>query len=118
MLHAFTLLLLCQLVGEVVVRALGVPVPGPVLGMVLLFVGLCIKGSVPPALDEVGGTLLRHLSLLFVPAGVGVISYLALIEAELLPLALAVVPGTLIALVVTGWAMSWLTRRQPEDEQR
>ncbi|MFW5834989.1 MAG: CidA/LrgA family protein [Pseudomonadota bacterium] len=110
MLAALTLLLVCQLIGEIVTRALGLPIPGPVIGMALLFTGLCVRGSVPADLDAVGSTLLRHLSLLFVPAGVGVMGYLGVIEAELLPLVLAVVPGTLVALVVTGWVMARLSR--------
>jgi putative effector of murein hydrolase LrgA (UPF0299 family) len=108
MLTAFTTLLVCQLIGEVVVRSLGLPVPGPVLGMVILFVALAVHGRVPEALDRVGGTLLRHLSLLFVPAGVGVIAHLGRIQAEPWALLAALVPGTLLAILVTGWLMSRL----------
>ncbi|MEO1091078.1 MAG: CidA/LrgA family protein [Pseudomonadota bacterium] len=105
MIAAFTLLLVCQLVGEVLVRGFGWPVPGPVVGMVILFVGLVVRGGVPPSLDRVAAPLLQHFALLFVPAGVGVIAHLALIESEWLPLALAVVPGTLVAVLVTGWTL-------------
>ena len=72
MIPALSLLFLCQLAGEVVVRALGLPFPGPVLGMGLLFAGLLVRGRSDPALDAVADTILRHLSLLFVPAAVGV----------------------------------------------
>ncbi len=115
MLTALTALLVCQLGGEVVARALALPVPGPVLGMVLLFIALVIRGRVPVALDQVSGTLLRHLSLLFVPAGVGVIAHLGRIQAEPWALLLALVPGTLVAILVTGWAMSRLVT--PEDDR-
>ena len=89
-------LLVCQLAGETIARLAGLPVPGPVLGMVLLFVLLSIRGAVPEDLAKVAGGLLAHLSLLFVPAGVGVILHLSRIEAEW--------PAILVALVVSTWA--------------
>ena len=110
MLTAFTALLVCQLAGEVLVRAIALPIPGPVAGMLLLFAALVVRGRVPDALDAVGSTLLRHLSLLFVPAGVGVITHLGRIQAEPLALLLALIPGTLAAVLVTGWVMSRLGR--------
>lgn len=115
MLAAFTALLVCQLIGELVVRALDLPIPGPVAGMALLFAALVAHGRVPAALDRVGSTLLSHLSLLFVPAGVGVITHLARITAEPWALLLALGPATLIALVVTGWVMA---RLAPGDDER
>jgi holin-like protein len=112
MLTAFTALLICQLLGEAAVRTLGLPIPGPVAGMALLFVALVIHGRVPDALDRVGSTLLSHLSLLFVPAGVGVITHLGRISGEPIALLLALGPATLTALVVTGWVMARLAPRE------
>jgi holin-like protein len=88
-------LLGCQLVGEALVRLAGLPVPGPVLGMILLFAALSIRGAVPADLARVANGLLAHLSLLFVPAGVGVILHLARIEVEW--------PAIIVALVVSTW---------------
>ena len=112
MLTAFTALLVCQLVGEALVRTFELPIPGPVAGMALLFTALVIHGRVPDALDRVGSTLLSHLSLLFVPAGVGVITHLGRVSGEPWALLLALGPATLIALVVTGWVMA---RLAPSD---
>ena len=75
----FTILLACQLAGEVIARLLGLPVPGPVLGMVILFVALVIRGHVPDDVGVVTGGLLQNLSLLFVPAGVGVMLHAGLL---------------------------------------
>lgn len=111
MLFFITVLLVCQLAGEVAARAFHLPVPGPVLGMVLLFLGLVVKGGVPAELDRLGGTLLSHLSLLFVPAGVGVTVHLGLITREWLPIAGSLVLGTLVTMAVTGGVASWLLRR-------
>ena len=75
MLAAITLLLVYQLVGEVIVQLTRLPVPGPVIGMALLFFTLVLRGSAPAWLRETSQTLLSHLSLLFVPAGVGVMQH-------------------------------------------
>jgi len=110
MLAWLTLVFTCQLAGEAAVRALGVPVPGPVAGMVLLFIFLCIRGEVPEKLATVADTLLRHLSLLFVPAGVGVMAHVGLLGENLVPVSLALVLSTLVAIAVTALAMRWLNR--------
>ncbi|MDD3447846.1 MAG: CidA/LrgA family protein [Gammaproteobacteria bacterium] len=110
MLAALTLLLLCQLAGEVIAQLSGLPLPGPVIGMLLLFFGLVIRGEVPDALDQAARGLLDHLSLLFVPAGVGVVLHLARVGDEWLPLSAALVLSTLLAIVVTGRIMQRLGR--------
>lgn len=112
MLKFITLLLALQLAGEVIVAALGLPLPGPVVGMVLLFAGLVIRGGLPDGLDEVAQGLLKHLSLLFVPAGVGVMVHLALVRDEWAPIAVAVVGGTVVTVAVTALVMAGLSRRE------
>ena len=111
MLGAITGLLACQLAGEVLVRLSGVPVPGPVAGMALLFVVLLVRGGVPEGLERVTRGLLGHLALLFVPASVGVMVHLGTIGHEALPILGALVGGTAVTMVVTGWVMQGLSRR-------
>jgi holin-like protein len=98
-------LLLCQLVGEFVVTAVGVPVPGAVVGLVILLVVLRVrrptsKSSVVRTADG----LLSHLQLLFIPAGAGVITYLPLLGRSWLPILGGLVLGWLAALVCTAAA--------------
>ena len=112
LLSYITVLLLCQLAGEVVAQLAHLPVPGPVVGMVLLFVGLIVKGGVPEGLEKVGTTLLSHLSLLFIPAGVGIMVHLKLIATEWLPISVALVVSTALTLAVTGVVMQWLARQR------
>jgi holin-like protein len=107
-----TLLLVCQLAGEVVTRLLGLPVPGPVVGMVILFLGLALRGRVPEELERVGAGLLSHLSLLFVPAGVGVMIHLPLIAEEWLPISAALILSTLATIALTGLVMAALGGRK------
>ncbi len=110
MLKFVTVLLVLQLAGESVVAATGLPVPGPVVGMALLFVLLVLLGRVPRELDDTAQGLLRHLSLLFVPAGVGVVLHLALIRDEWLPIGAALLLGTLLTMAATAWLMVLLER--------
>ncbi|MEM6972213.1 MAG: CidA/LrgA family protein [Pseudomonadota bacterium] len=109
MVFFLTLILGCQLIGELAVAAIGLPLPGPVLGMVLLFAGLCI-GGLPDDLARVGDTLLANLSLLFVPAGVGVMLHAGLLGRDWLPLLGALVGSTLVTVLVTGMVMARLGR--------
>jgi holin-like protein len=110
MLRALAILLSFQLVGEILVRALALPVPGPVLGMLLLVLLLLWRGSVPTELRTTAQTLLSHLSLLFVPAGVGVMTHSAMLQREWLPLVLTLLGSTLIALLVTAATLHLLLR--------
>ena len=110
MLAWFTLILVCQLIGESVVTAFHLPFPGPVLGMVVLFAFLAIRDGVPAELGRVGDALLSNLSLLFVPAGVGVMAHFALLANDWPALGAAIIGSTMITVAVTALAMVWLTR--------
>jgi len=101
---ALILLLSCQLAGELAIRALALPVPGPVLGMALLFALLFWRRRSTPALDQAADTLLANLSLLFVPAGVGIVQHWHLLSAQLLPIMVTVVLSTLLALAASAAA--------------
>ncbi len=110
-LHGITWLLLFQLAGEVLAILFNWPVPGPVIGMMLLFVALLWRGQSSDALDEVSDGLLSHLSLLFVPAGVGIMVYFHRIASEWLPIGLTLLFSTVITMVTTAWVMQWMQRR-------
>jgi holin-like protein len=115
MLETLTLLLVCQLIGEAIVRYLALPVPGPVLGMVLLFAFLMARGKVSDDLARTTGTLLDNLSLLFVPAGVGVILYADLIAAEWKAIVAALIVSTIVTIAVTSLLMKKLAKPLPKD---
>ncbi|MBR1222017.1 CidA/LrgA family protein [Bradyrhizobium sp. U87765 SZCCT0131] len=110
MIASFSLILLCQLGGEILVRALGVPVPGPVVGFVALLILLLARdrwsmlalGPLQPgAVEGASRSLLGHLSLLFVPAGVGVIQKLDLIAAHGVAIFVVLALSVVITLLVT-----------------
>lgn len=109
-LNGITWLLVFQLVGEVTVRLLDWPVPGPVLGMLLLFLLLLVLRRVPDALDTSSSGLLSHLSLLFVPAGVGIMVHADRLLAEWLPIVAVLLVTTLLTMLVTAGIMVLATR--------
>lgn len=113
MLEYLTLILACQLIGEVAVSAAQLPFPGPVAGMVLLFLFLVIRGNVPDDLSQVSSALLNNLSLMFVPAGVGVMVHFKLLGTDVIPLSVALIVSTVLTIAITGFAMVYLKRRYP-----
>ena len=106
-----TWLLLFQCAGEAVSHLLGLPVPGPVVGMLLLFVALRIRDSVPDSIGVAADSLAKHLSLLFVPAGVGVMMYFGRLAGEWLPIVAALLISTIVAIAVAAVVFAALARR-------
>jgi holin-like protein len=102
MIRTITTLLLFQTIGEGIAFALSLPVPGPVIGMVLLFIYLLAAKGAVDKLAPVSLELLKHLSLLFIPAGVGIMVHAQRVAAEWLPIALALVASTVVSIAVTA----------------
>lgn len=110
MIPALALLLGFQLAGEVTARGLGLTVPGPVLGMAFLLAALVL---VPRLADTVRGAatgLLQHLSLLFVPAGVGIVGHLERLGADGPAILLAIVASTVLAIAAGALAFTAVLR--------
>lgn len=101
-------LLLCQLVGELIAHLFALPIPGAVIGMVLLFIMLIVKGEVSHHLKTDASGLLQHLSLLFVPAGVGIMVHIHRVAAELFPIAMAIIVSTFLGMAVTAGVFLFL----------
>ena len=102
MVRGLTLLLLFQLCGEILSRMFSLPIPGNVLGMGFLLLGLSVGLVDVEWLEEAAEMLLSNLGLFFVPAGVGVMVYGDLIAAEWLPICVATVVSTFVVMAVTG----------------
>ncbi len=116
MLPALTALLALQLLGEAVVRWLQWPLPGPVLGMAVLLALLALRPAWLAPLKPVANTLLQHLSLLFVPAGVGVMLHLQRLGQEAWAIGVALLLSTWIGMATTALTLVWLLRRQGRGE--
>jgi putative effector of murein hydrolase LrgA (UPF0299 family) len=110
MIASLSLILLCQLTGEVMVRGLGLPMPGPVVGLIILLLLLLARDRFtllargPLQGDGVEGAsrgLLAHLSLLFIPAGVGVVQKLDLLAEHGIAILAILAVSVVITLLVT-----------------
>tara|TARA_B100001939_G_scaffold268062_1_gene235564 strand:+ start:85 stop:453 length:369 start_codon:yes stop_codon:yes gene_type:complete len=103
-----------QLVGEAIQKYFGLSIPGPVIGLVLMLIALLASkhrthrpiAGLRDNLITVAETLLGHLSLLFVPIGVGVILHLHLLEAQLLRVLGVIIFGTIATMIFTAFIFS------------
>ncbi|MER0237479.1 CidA/LrgA family protein [Fulvimarina sp. MAC8] len=109
-LRALTGILLCQLFGEALVAATGLPLPGPVVGMALLFTFFVVKGGIPSSIATVGDGLLNNLAVLFVPAGVGIMQHTNRIGSEGFQLGGTLIASTLITIGVTALVMRFFMK--------
>lgn len=119
-LYGITLLLVFQLIGEGISLAFSLSIPGPVIGMLLLFLALLLfykikknnisKQHQDDALSTSANAILSHLSLLFIPAGVGLIVHINRLEDQWLPIIAAIALGSIITMAVTAWVMIFLNR--------
>jgi holin-like protein len=101
-------LLMFQFAGELIRAVTGLPVPGPVIGMVLLLIALLTKLPLPEGIHATSRKLLAYLGLLFVPAGAGIVTRLPLIGEHWLPIMIAVAGSTIITMVITALVMRGL----------
>ena len=115
MLQGLAILLTLQSLGEALSRLLHLPYPGPVIGMVLLLVALRWP-AVQLRVRAVAQFLLAHLSLLFVPVGVGVITHLGVLEQYGLRLVAVLVLSTWVGMAVSAWVLRWLMRGQAQTQ--
>jgi putative effector of murein hydrolase LrgA (UPF0299 family) len=104
-----------QFVGELSATLLGLPIPGPVIGMILLFLLLLKLGGLPKDLDRLASGLLSNLYLYFIPATVGVTTHIALIRNQWLPIVTAVAVSSVLAMIVAGWIMQGFAAKDDDD---
>ena len=110
MVPALVTILIFQLAGEVISRAFGLPLPGPVLGMLGLVLAFRVSPRLLALVRPVAQGLLGHLSLLFVPAGVGVVAHLPVLAEAGPALAVALVASTLLAIAVGALVFAGVAR--------
>ena len=111
MVRGFVILLSFQWLGELLSTGLNLPLPGSVIGMVLLLITLRFGLIKLTWVNEAAELLLKNLSMLFVPAGVGVMVYFDLIAKQWLPLTVATLLSTLAVLATTGLTAKFMSRK-------
>jgi len=102
MIRGFAILLGCQLLGELFARATGWPIPGNVLGMVLLLLALLLEVIKVEWVTDASELLLTHMALFFIPVGVAVMLYFDLLAREWLPIVAATVLSTFVVIAITA----------------
>lgn len=115
MIHGLLQLLLFQALGELLSKFLLPFIPGPVIGLVLLLCFLHWRGHVPAQIEQVGSGILQHLSLLFIPASVGVVLYWPLLRDHALAVVCALVVSVLATVGVSGALLKLLAGNRTED---
>lgn len=117
MIQTLAIILGFQLAGEVLSRALSLPLPGPVTGLVLLVLACILRPALAAAIRPVTQGLLAHLSLFFVPAGVGIVAHWDLLRDQGLGLAAALMGSTLLAIAAGAWAFTAVARLTGSEER-
>lgn len=118
LLRGLTWLVLFQLLGSALNVLLLPMLPGPIIGLVLLFGFLLLRGEVGESLTVASSSLLRYLPLLLVPAAVGVMTYAQAIAADFWAVGGALVLSLVLSLAFTGWLMQRLIERQARRREQ
>jgi holin-like protein len=112
---AIFVLIVLQLIGELVVQLSGLPVPGAIIGLILLYALLVWRGGITDEMSRTSGFLLQNLGLLFVPAGVGVIAYLPMIATEWWRILIVLLISVIVTIAITGLLVTRLSPRRIES---
>jgi holin-like protein len=111
MIQGLVQLFLFQALGELLSKFALPFIPGPVLGLVLLLAFLALRGHVPASMDLVGSGILQHLGLLFIPASVGVVLYLPLLQANAWAITAALVLSVAATVAVTALVLKLFAKK-------
>ena len=103
------------LIGEILSSTLSLPIPGNILGMVILFVLLCTKTIKVDQISNVTNFLLDHLAFFFIPAGVGLMSSMGIIKATWLQLLIVCIVTTIVIIAVTGITVQFVAERKKNN---
>jgi holin-like protein len=104
-------LIALQLIGESIVQVSGLPVPGAIIGLILLYAILVVRGDISEEMSRTSGFLLQNLGVLFVPAGVGVIAYLPMIAAQWWIILIVLLVSVCATVAVTGLVVARVSAR-------
>lgn len=115
MIDGLLILLFFQFLGEIVIHFTGLPLPASVVGMVLLLLALMLNAPYSDRVAEASGMLIRNISLLIFPLGVGIVMEWHRYQDYALALGVAVVLGTLVTLVLVTLLLKLLLRERGRE---
>ena len=110
MINGLVQLFIFQALGELLSKFALPFIPGPVLGLVLLLAYLSLRGHLPASIDLVGSSVLQHLGLLFIPASVGVVLYLPILQAHAWAITATLAVSVVTTIAVTAGVLKVLSK--------
>ena len=112
MIDGFIVLLACLFAGNIISDFFALPVPGSIIGMLILFCALLVRKNVSPSVDKVSMGLISIMGMLFVPAGVGISQYFDLLAREWPVIFFAGISTTLLSLAITAFLFQAIANRK------
>lgn len=112
---AFAALAACQIAGGLISQHLRLPVPGTVIGLLIMLAALSLLRRVPSALREVADFLLKHLNLFYIPAAIGIMAHVALVRQDILPILAALFGSTFLSLIIGVLVFQWVRGKAASD---
>ena len=112
LLRQFLIILIICVIGEVLNKVVHIPLPGSIIGMILLFICLSTGLIKLEMIDEISKFLLDHLAFFFIPSGVGLLAYVGILKKNLVSITVICVVTTILVMVVTGLTVQLIKRRR------
>ena len=111
------MILAISFIGEILKYFLPLPIPASIYGMMILFIGL-LTGIIPlEAVKDVGKFLIEIMPVMFIPAGVGLMSSSVNLKPVLLPVSIITVVSIVTVMIATGRTSQWIIRRGKKKEE-
>lgn len=108
LLKEIALVLIIAMMGDILARVVDIPIPGSVLGMLLLLIALSAGMIKIQSLEQISTFLLSNLAFFFIPAGVGLMNVMGTVQTDLVKILAVVILSTILVLVTTGWTVQFL----------
>lgn len=115
MILALLAIITCQLIGDAVIIVTGLPIPGSVVGIIILFTFFVINGGIPKNIARVADVFLDNLILFFIPVTAAFIGYYQFIADNLLAILTAIFISSILTFAATGWTMTWLLEKETDE---
>ena len=115
-LRQFGIILAVTCVGEIMKYFIPLPIPGSIYGLILMFLLLLMRVIKVEHVKETGEFLIEIMPLMFIPAGVGLVTSWNQLQSVLVPLLVITVVSTLVVMIVTGKVTDFLISRKGEKK--
>ena len=116
-LKQFLIILLISFVGELLKYVLPLPIPASIYGMIILLVGLLTGWIALDAVKDVGKFLIEIMPVMFIPAGVGLMSSWGILKPLILPVSIITVVTIVTVMAATGKVSQWVIRKGKSDKE-